>query len=458
VRRRALAPVLAAALMAVAVPVLAQSGTPAVGGSSPSPSPAATPPDPLAQQLQQALQQKQMVEAAKQALAGQVQAAHDQQDNLGALIDANRKAIDQTLQQMAQAEQKYHDASYREQIEHQKADEARRQEKQDRALLAEFLRQNYMNQDGFIVYVLSSDSFQTMLERSATLSHLESVGSDLLTKVRQDVAAADRAEKAAKADADAAAAAANALAQQRDDLTKQIAQEQSLISQLGDQASAAQQEIAQADSQDAELAQQIAALRIQQLDDLILQAEQAAWQEAEYYLQHHLLGLPQGQAYDPTQPGSVRFIWPVPGSTITQPFGPSPYDFEPPFASYPHFHTGIDLADSLGAPVYAAADGVVVAATQSDVGYGNHIIIAHDQHTLTLYGHLETMGVKVGDTVKQGQLIGLVGSTGNSTGPHTHFEVRIDNNPVDPALYLPPLPQGAQGPPANPTPSPSPGS
>jgi len=93
----------------------------------------------------------------------------------------------------------------------------------------------------------------------------------------------------------------------------------------------------------------------------------------------------------------------------------------------------------------------VFAATSSDVGYGNHIIIAHDGHTLTLYGHLSVMGVKVGDTVKQGQLIGLVGSTGNSTGPHTHFEVRIDGNPVDPGLFLPPLPPGASGPPALPT-------
>jgi murein DD-endopeptidase MepM/ murein hydrolase activator NlpD len=443
-----IAPLLAVALTAVAIPVLAQGGSaPAVGGSSPTPAP--TPPDPLAQQLQQAIQQRQMVEAAKQALAGQIQAAHDQQDNLGALIDANRKAIDQTLQQMAAAEQKFHDASYREQVEHARAVEARKEEKQDRAMLANFLRASYMNQDGFMVYILAADNFQTMLQRSATLTHLEDLGTSLLAKVRSDVATAEKAEAAAKADAEAAAAAAAALAQQRDDLTGQIAKEQSLIDQLGDQASAAQQEIAAADKQDGALAQQIAALRIQQLDDLILQAEQAAWAEAQYYMQHHLLGLPPGQAYDPNQKAEVRFVWPVPGSTITQKFGPSPYDFEPPYGSYPHFHTGIDLADSMNTPVYAAGDGVVVAATTSDVGYGNHIIIAHDQHTLTLYGHLEAMGVKVGDTVKQGQVIGLMGSTGNSTGPHTHFEVRIDNNPVDPELYLPPLPDGASGPPAN---------
>jgi murein DD-endopeptidase MepM/ murein hydrolase activator NlpD len=432
-------------LTVVALPALAQ-GTPTT--TSPAPAPAATPPDPLAQQLQQALQQRAAVDAAKQALAGQIAAAQGQQDNLNGLIAANRKAIDLTLKQMAEAEQRFHDASLRRDAEHQRAVEARKQEQTDRALLARFMTQSYMDRDGFVTYVLSADDFQTLLQRTATLQHLQSIGGDLLERVRHDVAVAESNEKAAKADADPAAQAAADLAKQRDDLTKQIGDEQSLVAQLGAQASAAQQEIAQADKQDAGLAQQIAALRIQQLDQLILQAEQAAWDEAGYYVQHHLLGLPPGTAIDPAHPASVRFVWPVPGSTITQLYGPSPYEFEPPYQGFPHFHTGIDLAAPMSTPVFAAGDGIVVAATASDVGYGNHIIIAHDGHTLTLYGHLSVMGVKAGDTVKQGQLIGLMGSTGNSTGPHTHFEVRIDGQPVDPGLFLPPLPPGAGGPPA----------
>src|SRR5438874_1479809 len=97
-------------------------------------------------------------------------------------------------------------------------------------------------------------------------------------------------------------------------------------------------------------------------------------------------------------------------------------------------------------PVCAAADGVVVLARpMADsggqlVGYGNYVIIQHDAGLKTLYGHLLTIGVKEGDVVHRGQLIGLVGSTGNSTGPHTHFEVRIENSPVDPMQMLPDLP------------------
>src|SRR4029077_4164993 len=131
-----------------------------------------------------------------------------------------------------------------------------------------------------------------------------------------------------------------------------------------------------------------------------------------------------------------------------QGFGPSPYPFEPPAFGVPHFHTGIDLAGPMGTPIYAAAAGVVVAATPGTVGNGNHVIIAHDAHSLTLYGHLEAMLVKPGDVVRQGQPIALMGSTGNSTGPHLHFELRVDNIPVDPTPLLPPLPTGASGPPA----------
>jgi murein DD-endopeptidase MepM/ murein hydrolase activator NlpD len=99
----------------------------------------------------------------------------------------------------------------------------------------------------------------------------------------------------------------------------------------------------------------------------------------------------------------------------------------------------------LGTPVFAAADGVVMLArpmadsTGTLVGYGNYVIIQHDAGLKTLYGHLLTIGVKEGDIVHRGQLVGLVGSTGNSTGPHTHFEVRIENSPVDPMQMLPDL-------------------
>lgn len=99
-----------------------------------------------------------------------------------------------------------------------------------------------------------------------------------------------------------------------------------------------------------------------------------------------------------------------------------------------HGYNGVDLATYQGAPIYAAAGGtVIVAATGGwNGGYGNYIVIAHPNGTQTLYGHALKVSVSVGEQVIQGQIIGLVGTTGKSTGPHVHFEVRGAKNPFGP--------------------------
>jgi murein DD-endopeptidase MepM/ murein hydrolase activator NlpD len=88
--------------------------------------------------------------------------------------------------------------------------------------------------------------------------------------------------------------------------------------------------------------------------------------------------------------------------------------------------------------VYAADDGIVALVGSSSSGYGNYVVIAHSGGLDTLYGHLSTSLVKPGQQVTQGQTIGLEGSSGNSTGPHVHFELRINQTPINPAPYLPP--------------------
>ena len=88
------------------------------------------------------------------------------------------------------------------------------------------------------------------------------------------------------------------------------------------------------------------------------------------------------------------------------------------------FHTGIDYACPLGTPILASADGVVMAAGWDATGFGNRVIILHDGHHATLYAHLQTVAVFVNQKVSQGDVIGMSGSTGNSTGPHLHFEAR----------------------------------
>ncbi|PZS27514.1 MAG: hypothetical protein DLM59_16320 [Pseudonocardiales bacterium] len=99
------------------------------------------------------------------------------------------------------------------------------------------------------------------------------------------------------------------------------------------------------------------------------------------------------------------------------------------------FHDGIDLAAPMLTPIYAAAAGVVESAGAAS-GYGNLIVIRHDVHTITFYGHEEKILVKAGQHVHAGQVIALVGNRGFSTGPHLHFGLHIDNAPVDPIPWL----------------------
>ena len=180
----------------------------------------------------------------------------------------------------------------------------------------------------------------------------------------------------------------------------------------------------------------LATLLEQQEQQLIQMAYQAAWNQAQVGAGIAMVTriLPAGT----TVPG-LRLSWPIAGAWITQPFGPSELLLEPPLGPYPHFHTGIDIAAAYGTPVTAAADGVVVAVAHTSVGYGNYVIIAHGGGIMTLYGHLAETAVNVGDRVARGQRIGLEGMSGLATGPHVHFELRVNHAVTDPMPYLPPL-------------------
>jgi murein DD-endopeptidase MepM/ murein hydrolase activator NlpD len=98
-------------------------------------------------------------------------------------------------------------------------------------------------------------------------------------------------------------------------------------------------------------------------------------------------------------------------------------------------HEGIDIGVPYGAPIHAAASGRVIYAGWME-GYGNLVAIDHGRGLSTAYGHQSQIAVSNGQTVSQGQVIGYVGCTGHCFGPHLHFEVRINGNPVDPMGYL----------------------
>jgi murein DD-endopeptidase MepM/ murein hydrolase activator NlpD len=107
-----------------------------------------------------------------------------------------------------------------------------------------------------------------------------------------------------------------------------------------------------------------------------------------------------------------------------------------PFRGRAAMHAGIDLAGPIGTPIYATADGVIGRSEWNSGGYGNLVEIEHGQGIQTRYGHLSRLIARPGQRVRRGELIGLMGSTGRSTGSHLHYEVRIDGRAVNPTPFL----------------------
>lgn len=142
-----------------------------------------------------------------------------------------------------------------------------------------------------------------------------------------------------------------------------------------------------------------------------------------------LRSVQRGQGITPSGKGVLAM--PIPGSRITSRFGPRVH----PILGTTRVHTGIDISGSTGTPIRSAGDGTVVFAGVRG-GYGNTIIVDHGGSIGTLYAHQSSLAAAKGAKVRRGQIIGRVGSTGFSTGPHLHFEVRLKGNPVDPLLYL----------------------
>ncbi len=123
--------------------------------------------------------------------------------------------------------------------------------------------------------------------------------------------------------------------------------------------------------------------------------------------------------------GTGTFVWPVTTRWLSG-------------TDYTALHLGVDLAAAVGQPVFAADSGVVTFAGWSNWGYGNMVMLDHGNGWTTLYSHFSQWNVSCGQSVNKGQIVGLAGSTGNSTGPHLHFEMNFQGSRPNPFSYLPP--------------------
>ncbi len=284
------------------------------------------------------------------------------------------------------------------------------------ALHDELLRRRLVN-----IYENGDLSYLNVLTSVRSFSEFVERWEDL----RLLIAANERAVRARKAAEERVASVEADLERARLELVSQQQAQQEARNQLDTLASERQNLVELAGEQRQHVAAQVA-----EMEDLSA-AEEAQLEvlirerEAELAAERKAAGI-AGE----TEGGSGIFSWPVTG-TITSPFGWR----SNPFGGAPEFHQGLDIAAPTGTTVTAAAGGTVIMA-QWYGGYGNYILIDHGGGYSTGYGHLSAIYVSQGQTVSRGQAIGAVGSTGQSTGPHLHFEVRINGKPVDPAPRL----------------------
>lgn len=267
---------------------------------------------------------------------------------------------------------------------------------------------------GYLSVLLASKSFTDFVERWEDLRLL--------------IAANERAVRERKAAETKVASAQRSLVSTQEALQTQEQAQQRARNQLDILAAERSNLVAVADAQRRHVASEVAemedlsASEEAQLEALIIERQRQI--EAEREAQRRAAGI----VGTTSAPGALA--WPVSG-TITSPFGYR----RNPFGGGMEFHQGLDIAAPMGTTITAAASGTVISAGWYG-GYGNYILIDHGGGMATGYGHCSQIFVSVGQQVQKGQAIGAVGSTGASTGPHVHFEVRINGKPVDPAAYL----------------------
>ena len=310
----------------------------------------------------------------------------------------------------------------------------------ERAQLRELARAIYTAPTSVLVILGQAQSLSDLLTRISDLNVAGSRATELKQQLASDLTDQQAERVQQQTDRDTQIALRTQLASELVQLRKLHQQQVKSMRELQAKIDETRWEIAVLRSQSAKLAQQMADMLAQQQDAIIAAAMQSVWTQVQLWSQSNNVGQIPASAGHSTK---YRFIWPEPKAQISQGFGPSKLALEPPYAGYPHFHTGIDLVEPFGSPVYAADDGIVALVGSSSQGYGRYVVIAHSGGLDTLYGHLSTALVHVGQVVAQGQTIGLEGSTGNSTGPHLHFELRIKQQPIDPTPYLPPGPPSA---------------
>ena len=275
----------------------------------------------------------------------------------------------------------------------------------------------------WLILLLDSKDVSDLISRMDIIGELMAYDKrveEALIAARQEVEAAKAALEQTLAEQEAKKAE---LETQKATLQAQVAEAQQLIASLESDIEAYNAMYQQAEAQKQALQNQINS----KVAELVAQ-EQAARQAAQQKAQQ--TGQPVNYNPQAAVGASGSMMWPAVGHGISSPFG---YRIHPIYHTQ-KMHTGVDINVAYGTPVYAADGGTVILSGWNG-GYGNCIVINHGNGITTLYGHMSSLVASSGQSVSKGQVIGYVGSTGASTGPHLHWEVAVNGQRVNPLNY-----------------------
>lgn len=350
-------------------------------------------------QMEQQQQKKGAAEVTIGSVSERLRAIQD-------ALDTAMKEYKSITQEITATEKKISDTQ-------KELDKAQKELESRQGVLSKRIRDIYMHgQLNYLDVVIGAKDFNDFANRVELLRRIIAADMDLISNIRDEQSRISEAKATLEKEHERQAQLQAQSAAKKDEIEKRKAEQQVLLAQ-------AQNDKATAEAALAELQASSNAITA------MLQQRAAARAAAS-----SAGGGGGGAVSYQAVSGSGVFMWPVSGP-ITSPFG---YRDHPIFGRQ-ILHAGIDIGVDEGTPVAAADSGVVVDADWLG-GYGYAVIIDHGNGLSTVYGHNSSLNVSPGQSVSKGQIIAYSGSTGNSTGPHVHFEVRSGGEPVDPMGYL----------------------
>lgn len=352
----------------------------------------------LAQSVEELQQQQQQLQEERQQLQQQQNQIQQQQNTSEDRLQNLEQNINYTVNQIADTEYRLQEAEKQLQQLQKQLDQA--QADYDAVRSATVARLQFLQRqqggEGWAI-LLQSENFNEFLDRRYQLKRVYEADKQVLSDLKAKAEELNRQKDNVAAQKNEVALLRQQLLVQKENYEQEAAEEQKLIARLREQRSA----LEAAEAKLAQDSEQIGALIRQKV-----------------------------AAQTGVIRGTGRFIFPS-NARLSSGFGNRVH----PILGYSRFHAGVDFAASYGTTIRAADSGRVIFSGWYG-GYGQAVIIDHGDGLTTLYAHASRLFVREGQAITQGQPIAAVGSTGLSTGPHLHFEVRQNGNPVNPAAYL----------------------